>query len=199
MRLSIEPKILYFGTPVILVSTLNEDQTVNLAPMSSAWALDQSVVLGLSSYGKTFENLKRTRECVLNIPSPQLWKNVEKLAPLTGKNPIPDHKKGKFSYEKEKFRASRLTPIPSEIVKPPAVKECPLQFEAKVNEILDLRKDERDSPKIIITRIVKVFAHEEIIINNNYINPESYSPLIYNFRHYFGLGVELGKTFRSET
>ena len=33
---SVEPAILYFGTPVVLISTVNEDGTSNLAPMSSA-------------------------------------------------------------------------------------------------------------------------------------------------------------------
>jgi flavin reductase (DIM6/NTAB) family NADH-FMN oxidoreductase RutF len=32
---TIEPKILYFGTPVALVSSLNEDNTTDLAPISS--------------------------------------------------------------------------------------------------------------------------------------------------------------------
>jgi Conserved protein/domain typically associated with flavoprotein oxygenases, DIM6/NTAB family len=36
---TIEPKILYFGTPVTLVSSLNEDGATNLAPISSFWAL----------------------------------------------------------------------------------------------------------------------------------------------------------------
>jgi flavin reductase (DIM6/NTAB) family NADH-FMN oxidoreductase RutF len=36
---TIEPKILYFGTPVALISSLNEDGATNLAPMSSFWAL----------------------------------------------------------------------------------------------------------------------------------------------------------------
>ena len=35
----IEPGILYFGAPVVLVSTLNEDGSANLAPMSSAFWL----------------------------------------------------------------------------------------------------------------------------------------------------------------
>jgi flavin reductase (DIM6/NTAB) family NADH-FMN oxidoreductase RutF len=37
MHKTIEPTILYFGTPVALISTLNPDGTANLAPMSSAW------------------------------------------------------------------------------------------------------------------------------------------------------------------
>jgi flavin reductase (DIM6/NTAB) family NADH-FMN oxidoreductase RutF len=34
-----EPAILYFGTPVVLIGTCNEDGSYNLAPMSSAWWL----------------------------------------------------------------------------------------------------------------------------------------------------------------
>lgn len=37
MKQVIQPKMLYFGTPVVLISTLNEDGSPNIAPMSSAW------------------------------------------------------------------------------------------------------------------------------------------------------------------
>ena len=47
MHKTIEPTILYFGTPVALVSTMNADGTPNLAPMSSAWWLGWSCMLGL--------------------------------------------------------------------------------------------------------------------------------------------------------
>src|SRR5437016_7801839 len=46
MHKTIEPTILYFGTPVALISTLNQDGTPNLAPMSSAWWLGWSCMLG---------------------------------------------------------------------------------------------------------------------------------------------------------
>ena len=49
MHRVIEPNILYFGTPVILISSLNEDGTPNLALMSSGWWLDQSCMLGMST------------------------------------------------------------------------------------------------------------------------------------------------------
>jgi flavin reductase (DIM6/NTAB) family NADH-FMN oxidoreductase RutF len=35
---TIKPSILYFGTPVVLITTMNPDATVNISPMSSAWA-----------------------------------------------------------------------------------------------------------------------------------------------------------------
>jgi flavin reductase (DIM6/NTAB) family NADH-FMN oxidoreductase RutF len=33
MHITTDPPILYFGTPVVLISTENEDATANLAPM----------------------------------------------------------------------------------------------------------------------------------------------------------------------
>jgi flavin reductase (DIM6/NTAB) family NADH-FMN oxidoreductase RutF len=85
---TIEPKILYFGNPVALVSSLNEDGSTNLAPISSFWALGWTLVLGLLDETMTADNLARHAECVVNLPEPEMWQQVEKLAPLTGKNPV---------------------------------------------------------------------------------------------------------------
>jgi flavin reductase (DIM6/NTAB) family NADH-FMN oxidoreductase RutF len=100
---TIEPKILYFGTPVALISSLNADGTTNLAPMSSFWALGWTLMLGLLDETKTAENLARHAECVINLPSPDMWACVEKLAPLTGKNPVSAIKAEQFRFEKDKF------------------------------------------------------------------------------------------------
>ena len=67
MRKIVEPAIHYWGTPVVLISTLNEDGTTNLSPMSSAWWLGWSCMLGLDASSQTTENLKRNGECVLNL------------------------------------------------------------------------------------------------------------------------------------
>src|SRR6202453_3500298 len=132
---TIEPKILYFGTPVALISSLNEDCTTNLAPMSSFWALGWTLMLGLLDETKTAENLARHPECVINIPSPEMWPQVEKLAPLTGKNPVPGIKAKQFRFEKQKFETAGLTSLPSDIVKPSRAAECPIQMEARVHRL----------------------------------------------------------------
>jgi flavin reductase (DIM6/NTAB) family NADH-FMN oxidoreductase RutF len=95
----IDPSILYFGTPVALIGTLNEDGSPNLAPMSSAWALGYSVVLGLGDAGQTIRNLQRLPECTINLPAASHWRAVERLAPLTGRNPVPESKTSQFSFE----------------------------------------------------------------------------------------------------
>ena len=104
MHKVIKPKIMYFGTPVVLISTLNEDGSANLAPMSSAWWLGQTCMLGLGQSSKTVENLLREGECVLNLPSSDMVEAVDKLACTTGKNPLPEHKtKMGFKFIKNKF------------------------------------------------------------------------------------------------
>src|SRR5262245_40304739 len=125
MHKVIEPKILYFGTPVVLISTLNEDGTPNLAPMSSAWWLGKNAMLGMSTRSKTVQNLQRTCECVLNLPSSAQVDAVDRLALLTGSNPVPDYKvKMGYRYEPNKFAAAGLTPQPADLVKAPRVMEC---------------------------------------------------------------------------
>ena len=80
MHKTIEPTILYFSTPVALISMLNEDSFPNLAPMSLAWWLGWSAMLGLGTMSQTSENLIRTRECVINLPSQEQATHVGRPA-----------------------------------------------------------------------------------------------------------------------
>jgi flavin reductase (DIM6/NTAB) family NADH-FMN oxidoreductase RutF len=199
---TIEPKILYFGTPVALISSLNEDGSTNLAPMSSFWALGWTLMLGLLDETKTAENLARHPECVINIPSPDMWQQIEKLAPLTGKDPVPEIKAKQFRFEKDKFAAASLTAMASEIVKPDRVAECPVHLEAQVTRIQQMggeKLKELGGGVAAEVEILLVHVSEEFISDENYIDPQKWSPLIYNFRHYFRLDdKELGKTFRAQ-
>lgn len=191
----IAPSILYFGTPVVLISTCNLDGSPNLAPMSSAWALGQQVALGLGAAGQTTQNLARASECVLNFPSADQWQSVERLAPLTGTSPVPPHKAQQFRFQADKFGAAQLTPLPSHLVAPPRVQECPLQLEARVQAQYPLGDG---TAVVVVVDVVRVHAHPALLQDERHIDPQHWHPLIYNFRHYFGLGPELGKTFRAE-
>jgi flavin reductase (DIM6/NTAB) family NADH-FMN oxidoreductase RutF len=139
---------------------------------------------------------------VVNLPSPDLWRQVELLAPLTGLNPVPKEKAAKFRYERDKFAAAGLTPVPSEIVSVPRVKECPAQLEAKVRGIHGLEGDARlqqlTGGVAVEVEVLRVHVRAEFVMKEHYVDPGSWQPLIYNFRHYYGLGQELGKTFRAE-
>jgi flavin reductase (DIM6/NTAB) family NADH-FMN oxidoreductase RutF len=193
MHTVIEPKVLYFGTPVVLISTLNEDRSANLAPMSSAWWLGQACMLGMANRSQTVQNLLRERECVLNLPSADLVSAVDKLALLTGRNPVPQYKvEMGYRYEPDKFGVAGLTATPAELVKAPCVTECPVQLEAFVDKVHVLGKEE-DHLAAIEVRIARVHIEESILVSGkkNYIDPEKWSPLIMNFCEFFNLGSKV--------
>jgi len=105
---TIEPKILYFGTPVALISSMNRDGSPNLAPISSFWALGWTITLGLNTETQTLRNFRMCPDCVINLPSPDMWEQVERIAPLTGQNPVPQKKALQFRFEPDKFRVCRF-------------------------------------------------------------------------------------------
>jgi flavin reductase (DIM6/NTAB) family NADH-FMN oxidoreductase RutF len=55
---------------VLLMTTLNDDGSSNISPLSSFWALGNRVVLGLGTQGQGYRNLQLRNECVLNFPHP---------------------------------------------------------------------------------------------------------------------------------
>lgn len=90
MHKAINPQMFYYGFPVVLLTTCDQANHTNITPISSSWCLGHNVVIGLGTQGKAFENLLVCPEAVLNLPDESLWQKVEKIAPLTAKNPIPD-------------------------------------------------------------------------------------------------------------
>jgi flavin reductase (DIM6/NTAB) family NADH-FMN oxidoreductase RutF len=196
-HLVISPSILYFGTPVALLTTENEDSTVNLAPISSAWALGQVVVVGLMRSSQTAYNLSTRPDMVINLPAPEQWPAVERLAPLTGRDPVPDDKRELYRHERAKFEAAGLRAEPSNLVRPPRVAGCPLQLEARAQAS---RVDATGRFLIVESHVLRVHAACGIVVpGTDHIDPSAWSPLIFNFRHYHGLGPELGHSFRSQT
>ncbi len=162
------PAILYFGTPVILISTVNEEGSYNLAPMSSAWWLGWRCMLGLSTGSKTPKNMLRTGECVLNLPSVSEVEAVNRLARTTGSNPVPEGKLRRgYRHVADKFGLAGLTPVPAASVAAPRVLECPVQLEATVMAAHGLAEDDikiRGRLVAIEVRIRRVFVEEKISV-----------------------------------
>lgn len=195
MHRTIQPTILYFGTPVALISSLNEDGSANLAPMSSAWWLGWSCMLGLGAMGQTSANLQRTRECVINLPSVDQVGAVDRLAMTTGRNPVPEKKlEWGYRYEANKFDLAEFTSMPSEGVAPPRVRECPIQMEGIVHDVRPFGKNV--SANCFEVHIVKLHVDESLLVAGSdparpHIDPLEWRPLIMSFCRFFGVGDEV--------
>ena len=194
---TIDPAILYFGTPVVLISTLNEDGSANLAPMSSAWWLGRRCVLGLGARSKTPQNILRTGECVLNLPSADLVEMVNRLALTTGSDPVPPHKAEKgYRYEPDKFGISGFTAIASETVAPPRAFECPVQLEACLEHVHPLEEDDerrKGSLTALEVSITRIHVDDSIRMDGiaHRIDPDKWRPLIMSFQKFYGLSSQL--------
>jgi flavin reductase (DIM6/NTAB) family NADH-FMN oxidoreductase RutF len=197
MHVTIEPGILYFGTPVVLISTVNDDGSCNLAPMSSAFWLGWRCVLGLAATSKTPQNMLQTGECVLNLPSCALAGMVDRLALTTGSDPVPEGKLRRgYRHARDKFGLSGCTAIPSETVGAPRVRECPVQLEAVVEAVHGLAQGDaalRDRTRLIEVRIQRVHVDQSIVMGAepDRIDPDKWRPLIMSFQEFYGLGPKL--------
>jgi flavin reductase (DIM6/NTAB) family NADH-FMN oxidoreductase RutF len=194
MHRVIDPAILYFGTPVVLISSLNEDGTPNLAPISSAWWLGRSCLLGFGARSKTPQNLLRQGECVINLPSVEQVAAVDRLARTTGSNPVPPHKQAMgYRYEADKFAVAGLTADPSELVAPPRVRECPVQLEATVERGHPLAADDPDRAGKLVgieVTVRRIHIAPELVMEGttDRVDPHKWRPLIMSFCQFFGLG-----------
>jgi len=185
---TIDPAILYWGTPVVLISTSNPDGTANLAPMSSAFWMGHTGVLGLGLSSHTAANLLRTRECVLNLPSVEQVEMVDRLALTTGAREVsPWKQEAGYHFHAEKFELAGATPVVSDTVAAPRVHETPVAMEAT------LIADHLSDMHLFTVQIERVHVHESIRLQGhpNRVDPDRWRPLIMSFQHFYGLGERM--------
>jgi flavin reductase (DIM6/NTAB) family NADH-FMN oxidoreductase RutF len=143
--------------------------------------------------GKTSDNLIRTRECVINLPSQEQVTHVDRLALTTGKNPVPAKKLSwGYRYEPAKFAIAGLTPMPSLEVKPPRIRECPVQMEGVVHEWWPFGKNV--SANAFEIHIMKLHVEESLLTGDEsqpHIDPRKWRPLIMSFCRFFSMGGEV--------
>jgi flavin reductase (DIM6/NTAB) family NADH-FMN oxidoreductase RutF len=107
--------------PVVMVSTVNKGRA-NIMTMSWHTMIDfEPPILGcvISDRSHTFGILKATKECVINIPTVDLAKEVVGCGNTTGRRI-------------DKFKVFRLTPVACSRVKAPLIAECYANLECKV-------------------------------------------------------------------
>lgn len=185
-------KVLYFGTPVVLISTRNADGSTNLAPMSSAWWLGQTAVLGLGATAQSTANLLREGECVLNLASAAQVDAVDRIALTTGAPVLsPARRERGYRTETDKFGTAELTEQPSELVAPARVAECPIQLECT---LAGHHRIARNGLNAVIFEVDVLRTHVEeglVIPGTHYVDPDAWDPLIMKFCEYYAGGENL--------
>ncbi|KAE8443999.1 hypothetical protein EG329_001128 [Mollisiaceae sp. DMI_Dod_QoI] len=193
MHSEISPAILYFGSVVVLITTENENGTPNIAPMSSAWFIGHRCMLGLDASSKTTVNLQRTKQCVLNLASDSMGEHINALSHTTGTEIVSASKQARgYRHVKDKFTVSGLTPVPSDLVNPPCIEECPVQMEAELADVHVMMKNMPGRTGAVLAlemQILRVHVEDSLRMegHSNRIDADKWRPMILSFQELYGL------------
>ncbi len=152
--------------PIAFASTIDEQGRPNIAPYSFFNCFSSNPpILVFSSNRRvvdnqtkdTLANIQATKEVVINVVNYNIVRQMT-IASIS------------FPSDIDEFKKSGLSPIASDVVKPFRIKESPVQMECTVREIITLG-DQGGAGHLILCDVVKMHIDENILDENNRINP----------------------------
>ena len=110
--------------PVVLVTT-HDGKKDNIMTISWTMVLDFTPVFAITTgeWNHSFAALRKTRECVIAIPTVDMLDQVVGIGTCSG-------------ADTDKFARFKLTPVRGRIVKAPLIKECLANIECKVVDMV---------------------------------------------------------------
>jgi flavin reductase (DIM6/NTAB) family NADH-FMN oxidoreductase RutF len=152
--------------PIAFVSTIDEQGRTNLAPFSFFNAFSSNPpILVFSSNRRvennttkdTLHNIETSKECVINVVSYEIAHQMMVCSI-------------DFPNDVSEFELSGLTPVAALHVKPPLVKESPVNMECRVQEIITLG-DKGGAGHLILCHVLCMHINENILDENQRIDP----------------------------
>lgn len=151
--------------PIALVATISENGNPNLAPFSFFNAFGANPpMIGFSpscrvrdgSRKDTYYNLKRTKECTVQVVTFDMVEQVN-LAST------------EYETGVDEFVKSGLTPVQSDLIAPPRVRESPVQMECRLDQIVHLG-DGKGSGNLMLCEVLR-FHVDESMLEGDVFNP----------------------------
>jgi len=182
MKKSLGAKPMVYPTPVFVVGTYDKAGRPNV--MTAAWAgiccsRPPCVSVSLRNATYTYSNIIEHRAFTISIPSQDHIKQVDYFGMVSGK-------------KKDKFSATRLTPVKSELVNAPYVEEFSFVLECKLLHAFEIGLHTQ-----FIGEILDIKAEEAVLGENGLPAIEKVKPFLYapEYRTYYGVGEFLGKAY----
>ena len=141
--------------PIAFVSTTSTAGVNNLAPFSffNAVCGDPPVVLFCPVWREpmkdTLANVRATGEFVINIVNEEIVEQMNVCA-------------AEFPSSVDEFAMSGLTPVPSDVVKAPRVKESPVSMECRLLQIVEISAQPMGG-NIVIGEVVRFHVDDRIV------------------------------------
>lgn len=154
--------------PIAFVSTVSPAGIHNLAPFSYFNGVSSrppivSIAIGVKRDGTpkdTLRNIEATGELVINV----VTEAIATPMVLTS---------GEYPYEESEFEISGLTALASTAVKPPRVKECPIQLECRLEQVIRVG----DDPIGLVLARVELMHVDDGVLTAGTVDPLKLKPL----------------------
>ncbi|MBR4118492.1 MAG: flavin reductase family protein [Bacteroidales bacterium] len=179
MHVAWKPGTMIYPLPAALVSCGSSPEEYNM--LTVAWVgtictNPAMCYISVRPERHSYPIIEKNRAFVINLTTEAMAKAVDLCGVKSGK-------------DCDKWSLTGFTPIASEVVDAPYIKESPLCIECKVEQIIKL-----GSHDMFIAKVIQVLADDK------YLNPENEkfelekaNLLAYSHGHYYGLGKEIGK------
>ncbi|MTK10236.1 MAG: flavin reductase family protein [Hungatella sp.] len=155
---------LYYGFPVVLVSYYEKDGTPNVTTVSSSYTLKDMMALGFSSKGYGIKQIKEVSDFVVNIADSSMEEAVNFCGSKTG-------------AECKKFDSIGLTPVASEVIHAPVIKECPISFECSLTDVIE--SENHIGITNILAKIKGRLVAEEFLNREGRLNVSVFDDILY--------------------
>ena len=182
MKKSIGAKTLVYPTPVFVVGTYDKDGKPNV--MTAAWggiccSKPPCVSVSLRKPRYSYENIVVHKAFTVNITPEQYVKEADYFGIVSGRS-------------KDKFAASGLTPVRSDLVDAPYIKEFPFALECSLLQTVEIGIHRQ-----FIGEIVDIKADEAMLDEKGVPAIEKVKPVLFapEMQAYYGVGKFLGKAF----
>lgn len=182
MKKSLGPKTLLYPTPVWVVGTYDKEGRPNV--MTVAWggiccSKPPCAAVSLRKATYSYGNIVERKAFTVNVPSEMHAREADYFGLVSGRN-------------EDKFRATGLTPVRSDVVDAPYVKEFPLVLECKVIHTLEIGLHTQ-----FVGEIMDVKSDESVLNEKGLPDIEKVRPLVFSpeVRRYHGVGNYLGEAF----
>jgi flavin reductase (DIM6/NTAB) family NADH-FMN oxidoreductase RutF len=151
--------------PIAFASTIDAAGIPNLSPFSffNVFSANPPIMIfsparsGRTGATKnTLDNVKEVREVVINVVNHEIVQQMSLSS-------------SPYDSSIDEFVKAGLTPLSSDNIKPFRVKESPVQFECKVNEIVELGQN-GGAGNLVICEVVKIHINESVLDENEMID-----------------------------
>lgn len=144
--------------PICFASTVDKEGNINLSPFSffNLFSSNPPIVIFSPARRGRDNTTKHTLENVLEVP--------EVCINMVNFDMVQQASLSSTEYPKgvNEFVKSGLTAIPSTTIKPPRVKESPVQLECVVNQVIELG-NQGGAGNLVVCEVKLVHVHTDII------------------------------------